>query len=481
MQSESSSAEQMLGCLFAKHFGVEAQSITMLPPSGSNRKYYRIAGGGHSAIGVFNTDHKENAAFLSFSKSLRQRGVRVPEVYAADEAYGIYLQQDLGDTTLFALLTDERKANEGSFTPHLVDLYKRVLADLASIQSVGRESIDFSKCYPRAAFDRQSMTWDLQYFKYYFLKLAHIGFDEQTLEDDFGTLMDYLETTQTDFFLYRDFQSRNIMICNDQPWYIDYQGGRRGAREYDVASLLYDAKADIPQTVREELMESYVAQLPEADRAVFESHFYAYVMIRIMQAMGAYGYRGFFEQKAHFLRSIPFAVANLRYILASHFPPLALPELRKALEAVCESEELKRMSRVTRLKVSVCSFSYKHGIPVDNSGNGGGFVFDCRALPNPGRYEQYKKLTGRDEAVVQYFADYAEEMNTFLTAAQTMLRKSIERYIERGFTSLTVSFGCTGGQHRSVFCADQTARWIRDNFDCDVDLRHWEQKHLGGL
>lgn len=469
---------ELLGNLYRTWCGSEAEHFNELPPSGSNRRYYRMSGAGGTAIGVYNADAKENRAFLSFSRSLLEAGVRVPQIYDADEAYGVYLQQDLGDETLFSYLCRKRAEASGEFTNELKELYKSVLAELVTIQCKGAEHINFDHCYPRQAFDRQSMMWDLQYFKYYFLKLAHITFDEQALENDYNTLMDYLLGVDCSKFLYRDFQSRNVMVLNGEPWFIDYQGGRYGALQYDVASLLYDAKANIPDDVRAELLDHYMQSLRCSDRNDFEQHYYGYVLIRIMQAMGAYGYRGFFERKEHFLRSIPFALDNLKNIVENHMPPIEVPELRRLWAELCESQTLRNIAAPQRLKVTVTSFSYKHGIPVDNSGNGGGFVFDCRALPNPGRYKEYKSLTGRDAEVKAFFAGVADEMNAFIDAAKQLAAMSVERYMSRGFTSLTVSFGCTGGQHRSVFCADSMAQWLADTYDIDVELKHWEQKHL---
>lgn len=468
--------KELLSELFTQWCGSKPDVISELPPSGSNRRYFRIAGGCCSAIGVYNADKKENAAFIGFSESLRNVGVQVPEVYATDEAYGIYLQQDLGDETLFSKLVQEREANDGVFTDELKSIYKKVLDSLIVIQQKGTQAIDFSLCYPRSAFDRQSMMWDLQYFKYYFLKLAHLQFDEQLLENDFDMLINYLLEVNCDNFLYRDFQSRNIMILHDEPWFIDYQGGRYGALQYDVASLLYDAKADIPQSVRDELLEYYITESKCANPDEFKKHYYAYVIIRIMQAMGAYGYRGFFERKSHFLRSIPFAIENLRNLVAKNVLPLELPELQRVWNAICDSEELKSIGNSTRLKVTVASFSYRHGIPVDNSGNGGGFVFDCRALPNPGRYEQYKQFTGCDDEVKEFFERESEVMKPFIESTRQLVRISVEKYLSRGFTSLVVNFGCTGGQHRSVYCAEQMAQWLRANYDVDVEVKHWEQR-----
>ncbi|MCQ2204728.1 MAG: phosphotransferase [Bacteroidales bacterium] len=473
--------------LYHQWSGEWPNHYTELPPSGSSRRYFRISGNdGRTAIGVYNADRKENEAFLSFSRSLRQAGVNVPEIYGEELAYGAYLQQDLGDETLYAKLTNERRDNGGAFTDSLKETYKSVLKALTVIQTRGTQAIDFDKCYPRAAFDRQSMMWDLQYFKYYFLKLSHIVFDEQALENDYNKLMDYLLEARHDYFLYRDFQSRNIMIVDGEPWFIDYQGGRRGALQYDVASLLYDAKADIPQGIRDELLAFYITELGKAiessastdkdtfDKKAFESHYYAYVLIRIMQAMGAYGYRGFFEQKAHFLKSIPFALANMSSIIDNHPLPIDVPELMRVLTSITTSEQLLSIASTTKLKVSVSSFSYKHGIPTDNSGNGGGFVFDCRALPNPGRYEKYKHLTGRDQEVIEFFAEHKDKMEEFLSPVKQIVAISVEKYVERGFTNLMINFGCTGGQHRSVYCAEQTAKWISENYDVEVTLKHWE-------
>lgn len=465
----------LLSNLYEKWSGKIVKQYIEMPPSGSNRRYYRLTGEGGTAIGVYNADRKENEAFISFSKSLREAGVNVPEIYGEELSYGIYLQQDLGDTTLYSLLTETRKKNNGVFTEELKTIYKKVLKSLTIIQTKGTDNIDFNLCYPRHSFDRQSMMWDLQYFKYYFLKLSHVVFDEQALENDYNTLMDYLLEVRHDYFLYRDFQSRNIMMVSDEPWFIDYQGGRKGALQYDVASLLYDAKADIPQHVRDELLAYYIEQIGN-NAQDFESHYYAYVLIRIMQAMGAYGYRGFFERKEHFLKSIPFALANLSSILDNHPLPIKVPELMRVLNAITTSEQLLSIASTPKLKVTVTSFSYKHGIPIDNSGNGGGFVFDCRALPNPGRYEKYKAFTGKDEIVIDFFHDVNDTMEAFLTPVKTLVGQSIEKYIERGFTSLVVNFGCTGGQHRSVYCAEQTAQWIKDNYPVDVILKHWEQK-----
>ncbi|MCQ2235877.1 MAG: phosphotransferase [Bacteroidales bacterium] len=465
----------LLVSLFEKTTGQKSSSIALLPQSGSNRKYYRIIGDkGLSLIGVYSTNRTENNTFLSFSRAMRESGLKVPQICAEDLDNNIYLQEDLGDTSLYQHILDIRE-KDGAFTSELEELYKRVLDDLKVFQQKAAKVVDFSLCYPRAAFDERSMNWDLQYFKYYFLKLAKIPFNEELLEKDFDVLKDYLLRQPLDVFLYRDFQSRNIMLRGDslEPWYIDYQGGRRGAKHYDVASLLFDAKADIPADTRTRLAEYFFADEAKEQLPVF----HAFVLIRIMQAMGAYGYRGFFERKEHFLQSIPYALCNIKYLLSNNLlPNIDIPHLRGVLEALESSPVIQSIINPAKpkLHVYVSSFSYKRVIP--NTYNGGGHTFDCRALPNPGRYAEYKQSTGKDADVIAFFDNYQDEMQKFLNAAKTIVSMSVENYMERGFDSLMVSFGCTGGQHRSVYCAENMGRWLKDTYDIDVTVRHIEQE-----
>jgi hypothetical protein len=321
------------------------------------------------------------------------------------------------------------------------------------------------------------MMWDLNYFKYYFLKLAKIPFDEQALEDDFSVLTSYLLSADSGYFLYRDFQSRNVMLKDGEVFFIDYQGGRRGALQYDLASLLYDGKADIPQNIRAELYEFYLGEIEKylpVDRHRFDEYFKGFVLIRIMQAMGAYGFRGFYEKKEHFLKSIPYALENLSGLLAGLELPIWIPELKHVLEQVCQSEFLRQIGKTeNHLTVNVSSFSYKKGLPVDTSGNGGGFVFDCRAILNPGCIDKYKELTGRDDKVKE-FIETKTEMATFLSSVKALVSQSVENYMERGFTSLSVSFGCTGGRHRSVYAAENIAAFVRNKYPVTVVLNHRE-------
>jgi hypothetical protein len=321
------------------------------------------------------------------------------------------------------------------------------------------------------------MMWDLNYFKYYFLKLAGIPFDEQALEDDYKQFTDYLMQAKSDYFLYRDFQSRNIMVKDESIYFIDYQGSRKGALQYDLASLLFDAKANIPQPVREELLEHYLGILKnyiQIDETEFRAYYTGFVIIRIMQAMGAYGFRGFYEQKAHFLASIPYALDNMKFVLENYSLPIELPTLLPLLKALTKSEKLREIG-IPKLNVTINSFSFKRGIPVDESGHGGGHVFDCRALPNPGRLEKYRNLTGKDMSVIKFLENEAD-VELFFRNCSSITEQSIRNYITRGFESLNINFGCTGGQHRSVYMAEQLAKHLKNKYDIKVILRHREQE-----
>lgn len=469
---------ELLNELFDRWCGENVTSIIKLPVSGSSREYYRITGEYSVAIGAVNPDRAENEAFIEFSRHFRSRGLAVPEIYLVDLEHHAYLQEDLGDTTLFDYLI--RSRDNGRFPESLKKLYKSVLLELQRFQITGSAGLDYSVCYPRSAFDRQSMLWDLSYFKYYFLKLAGVSFNEQELEDDYNTLIDNLLGQEREYFLYRDFQSRNILIRDNKPCFIDYQGGRKGALHYDVASLLYDSKADIPPDVRQELLEYYLENLdqyPSVNKEGFREAFYPYVLIRIMQAMGAYGFRGFYEKKQHFLQSIPYALNQLKWILDNVDLKIELPALLKVLKELPDSPKLRRYrekgGRGSTLNVSINSFSYKHGIPDDPHGHGGGYVFDCRALINPGRVEKYKKLTGKDREVIEFLSGQ-DDVEEFLNSAFSLVDLSADNYEERKFPSLMVSFGCTGGQHRSVYCAERLAEHLRDNQAVRVTLWHRE-------
>jgi aminoglycoside/choline kinase family phosphotransferase len=474
--------QKKLIALFQAWSGESVTDLQALPPSGSYREYYRLIGDGETrAIGTYNTDRKENIAFLTFSKHFRKNGCNVPEIYAEDLDSNLYLQEDLGDTTLFSLLSATRSGKE--YPEQITHFYEKVIDQLPHFQVVAGAGLDYRVCYPRSVFDRQSMMWDLNYFKYYFLKLARIPFDEQLLEDDFIALCDFLLDTEINHFLYRDFQSRNIMIRNGEPWFIDYQGGRQGALQYDLASLLYDAKADMPGEIRVQLLERYIQKLREihpVNEQKFRETYYAYVLIRIMQAMGSYGFRGYYERKTHFLKSIPYAIANLEWILENVKIPVKLPALYDVFEKLVKSDALKKIDqRENKLTVKVTSFSYKRGIPIDESGHGGGFVFDCRGLNNPGKVEALKNFNGKDEPV-KAFLEKDPEVGQFLSSVYQLVDVTVEKYQRREFTNLMVSFGCTGGQHRSVFCAEALSRHLLKKYNINLILRHFEEELRAG-
>jgi aminoglycoside/choline kinase family phosphotransferase len=462
---------------------VAPEAVLDMAGDGSSRRYHRIRGpDGITAVGGVGPDREENRAFLSFSTALREAGLPVPEVYAADENAGVWLEEDLGDTTLFDALEEARAGCEpGGFPAAMIPIYERVVEWLPRFQVHGHAAVDYSVCYPRAAFDRQSIQWDLNYFKYHFLKLAHIEFNEARLERDFEALTAFLLDCDTDYFLYRDFQSRNVMLRAGEPWFIDYQGGRKGALPYDIASLLYDAKADLPEDLRRQLLDRYLDALEalvELDRASFESTYRGYVIVRILQALGAYGYRGFFQRKPRFLRSVPYAARNLERILEGGLP-LELPELAAVFERIVDryAHESGADAAVAGLTVLLYSFSYRRGYPEDVSGHGGGFVFDCRALPNPGRLPEFRELTGHHPSVGDYLTA-RDETAAFWDHVTGLVDSQIATYLGRKFSALTVSFGCTGGQHRSVYFAERLAAHLGDAFpDVTVRLHHREQPY----
>jgi aminoglycoside/choline kinase family phosphotransferase len=442
---------------------------------GSGRKIVRLSDGHLSAIGILHDVREENVAFLEFSRHFSRRGLPVPEIYGQDLDHGAYLEEDLGDTTLFEFLSGNR--NGETIAPAVVETYRKVVAVLPRFQVEAGRDLDYSVCYPRARFDRQSIAWDLNYFKYYFLRLAGIPFNEQALEDDFDRLTEFLLSAPQDYFLYRDFQSRNVMLRDGQPFFLDYQGGRKGALQYDIASLLYDAKADLPPDLRLQLLDHYLEQLAgfiPFEREAFMLYYYAFVYVRIMQALGAYGFRGFYERKPHFLQSVPYALKNLRWLLHNVKLPVALPTLLDAFNSMLASEKLQGLAAgAENLTVRIFSFSFHRGWPKDETGNGGGFVFDGRSLPNPGREERFKTLNGRDAPVIEYL-NQQESVHQFLASVLSLVDASIHEYQRRGFKHLMVSFGCTGGRHRSVYLAEQLAKRLRGRNGVEVVLHHRE-------
>src|SRR5579872_1965146 len=461
------------------HFPVEQVQPVQGELGGSGRKIVRLTGKEKSAIGILYGVREENIAFLEFSRHFRKHGLPVPEIYGEDLEHGAYLEEDLGDTSLFELLSRNRKGEDIAL--EVVEAYRKAIATLPRFQIEAGRDLNYKVCYPRGSFDRQSIAWDLNYFKYYFLRLAGIPFSEQALEDDFSRLTKFLLSAPRDYFLYRDFQSRNIMLRDGQPYFLDYQGGRKGALQYDVASLLYDAKADLPPDLRQQLLDYYLDSLrgyANITHEAFIQHYYAFVYIRIMQALGAYGFRGFYERKVHFLQSVPYALKNLRWLLHNVKLPVALPTLIEAFNSMLGSEKLQGLaSDADNLVVRIFSFSFHRGLPKDESGNGGGFVFDGRSLPNPGREERFKALTGRDAPVIEYLHQQ-ESAHQFVASVMSLVDASVSSYQRRGFKHLMVSFGCTGGQHRSVYLAEQLAKRLRGRSGVEVIVTHRELERM---
>ena len=480
---------ERLASLFERRFGVAPAGIVGLAGDGSNRSYRRLLGpDGRSVVGVVGLDRDENRAFLSYTRSFHRVGLPVPELYAEDEDAGIYIIEDLGDTTLFDALEEARAAQPGGgvepagptlFPESMLKVYEEAVRSLPRFQVEGHAVVDYGVAYPHEEFGRQSIAWDLNYFKYHFLKLAHVPFSEARLETDFGRLADFLLAADRDAFLYRDFQSRNIMVTTAGLKFIDYQGGRRGAVHYDIASLLYDAKADLPEPVRVRLLDRYLEALEDhrpVDRPRFIELYRGFVLVRILQALGAYGYRGFFERKPRFLRSVPYAARNLQQLLRDGLP-LDLPEIEAVVSRIVDTwgGDANDSEEVASLTVQVRSFSYRRGYPEDRSGHGGGHVFDCRAIPNPGRDPEFRALTGLDGPVREYL-ERIPEAEGFLEHACALSRTQIEEYVRRGFDQFSIAFGCTGGQHRSVYFADRLATRLREEYPgVRVRLEHRER------
>ena len=466
----------ILSELFTRATGKPIGEQVVLTASGSNRRYYRLYSDNRqvSLIGVEGTSRDENHAFLTMAAHFTAQGLNVPRVLAVSEDEMEYVQEDLGDTLLFNYIAEGRKT--GVFCESEKVMLRKTMRALAQFQVKAAEDFDFNVCYPQPEFNLRSIRWDLNYFKYCFLKATGLEFQEDKLENEFERLAYILlQQKQMNAFMYRDFQSRNVMVVNEEPYIIDFQGGRRGPVYYDVASFLWQAKANFHDELRHELIEEYLDEFTNympVDKQEFYATLRHFVLFRTMQVLGAYGFRGYFEKKPHFLQSIPFAIENLRRLLKDAADDY--PYLIEVLHEMTEMKQFKEVSVRKPLVVKVYSFSFKKGIPADDSGNGGGFVFDCRAVNNPGKYERYNHVTGMDEPVIKFLEDDGE-IFPFLDAAYRLVDASVKRYKDRGFTNLMVSFGCTGGQHRSVYAAEKMAEHINEKFGVEVRLIHREQ------
>lgn len=507
--------------LYKQWKGGGPANVQQIPGGGSNRTYFRLTDtDGKTVIGVIGTSRDEDHAFIYLTEHFTRRKLPVPKILAYSDDHLRYFQTDLGSTSLFDAIKGGREAG-GRYTLKEQDLLRRTIRELPNMQIRGARELDFSNCYPQAEFDVDSVLFDLNYFKYCFLKATEIDFHELKLEADFRLFAKDLTAETSDSFLYRDFQARNVMLDHDgNPWFIDYQGGRKGPYYYDLASFLWQASARYPHKLRRELVYEYYNSLKNYIEVPPVRHFVnrltLFVLFRTLQVLGAYGFRGYFEQKKHFIESIPPAIQNLRELLATAWPhsqrsvtspsPLHYPYLMDILQQLTELPQFQQIeTTATRadgykttnlnpykthpqdgpatfskydaqgpLVVKVYSFSYRKGIPEDESGNGGGYVFDCRSTHNPGRYEPYKQLTGLDEPVIRFLEDDGEIL-TFLDSIYKLADAHVRRYIQRGFTSLMFSFGCTGGQHRSVYSAQHLAEHIHEKFGIEVRICHREQ------
>jgi len=454
-------------------------TLEILPRSGSDRIYFRIHAESGTYIATYNHHVKENNTFLHFTEHFHSCGCHVPEIFAVNESQTIYIQEDFGSECLLD------KVEMHGHTEYVYNLFKKSLKELVHLQIAGDAGLNYDLCITSKEFGKQAIISDLLYFKYYFLDTLKIPYDKENLIDDFEALGTYLTYVDHKFFMFRDFQSRNIMVRNDEVYFIDYQGGMKGALQYDVASMLWQAKAELSDEWKYNLLEYYMDCVEgvlkeELDRTRFVSQYNGYAMIRLLQVLGAYGFRGLFERKAHFLSSIPLALKNLQWFVENKRIGIGLPEFERLLKLIVADEVIRKFESIqatedTPLIVKVNSFSYKNGCPPDTSGNGGGFVFDCRGILNPGRIPEYKSYTGRDKQVID-FLEQNTRMSDFLNSVYNMIDIVVEDYIKRGFSNLQVNFGCTGGQHRSVYAAEALARHLKNKFRVKLDVNHVEQE-----
>ena len=458
--------------LFESYTGQKAIGTEELNSSGSNRRYFRLKGGNISVIGVVGTNRDENNAFIRLSRHFLEKGIRVPKVLAVSDDCMRYIQEDLGDDQLYKLVSQGRES--GQYSSYESGLLCHAMEMLPKVQFKGAQGLDWSVCFPEPAFNERMVMFDLNYFKYCFLKATGLEFNEVRLQEDFEHLKDDLMQDMGDTFMYRDFQARNVMVKDGEPYFIDFQGGRKGPIYYDVASFVWQARSRYPEKLRKEMVQTYLTALKgytKVDEEHFHERLRLFVLFRSLQVLGAYGFRGYFEKKPHFLASVPFALSNLRRLLQKPFT--AYPYLNEILTKLTTMAQFNNIVEDKRLEVSICSFAYKKGIPVDNSGNGGGYVFDCRAINNPGKFEYYRQFTGLDPEVIKFLEDDGG-ITKFLDNVYSMVDNHVKCFMERKFTHLQVCFGCTGGQHRSVYCAEHLASHLSEKYDIKITVTHRE-------
>lgn len=467
--------------LYKSWSGAEPAEVEVIEQSGSDRRYFRLRNSaGETVIGTHGLNVPENEAFIYFADHFTKKELQVPNILAVSYDRTIYLQEDFGDVSLLNIL------EEKGYTEEVYELFRTSLHHLARLQVLGDEGLNYDKCLTNKEFGRQAIMADFLYFKYYFLDALQRPYDKQQLIYDFEALSNYLTHTEFKSFMFRDFQSRNIQVTEGKDvHFIDFQGGMKGAPQYDVASAIWQARANLPDTWKERLLEDYMNSFESVigaslDRDAFRSQYNGYVLIRLLQVLGAYGFRGLFERKAQFLTSIPAALQNLKWFIENNNLGISVPEFKRVL-AICVGDDIiQRFTPIqaddsTPLVVRICSFSYKKGIPQDETGNGGGFLFDMRGIDNPGRHNEYKEIHGRDKPVMEYL-ERQTRMQEFLNSVFDIVDVSVETYIQRGFANLFVGFGCTGGQHRSVYAADALARHLRNKYKVKIDLCHVVQE-----
>lgn len=460
-----------LRILYAEYYNIasgDSVEVKSLPRAGGDRRYFRMTSAAGQCIGSYDPDASDAKCFVNLARNFHKAQLDVPQIYAISDDFHFYLQEDLGDVSLFSIL------GKGSVWPTVLMTVVR----LANLQKAPREL--WEKEVQTSELSYRQIKWDLNYFKYDFLKPYGINFDEEMLENDFELLAARILCIPRRFwgFMLRDCQSRNVML-NKAPVFIDFQGGRFGPCLYDAISLLWQARAGFSSDFRMEMLAMYAIQFcGDKDEACkMLSYMDNLVIFRTLQVLGAYGFRGLIQHRNHFVKSIPGAVENLRQLLVEDSLD-EYPELKKVCFRLIEKSNCSNAEKSENLRVEVFSFSYKNGYPQDLSGNGGGFMFDCRAMHNPGRYDEYKSLTGRDKAVIE-FLEKRGEAQPFLDNVWSLTDSAVERYLGRGFTNLQIGFGCTGGQHRSVYCAEATASHIQRLFpEVEVVLTHREHPEI---
>lgn len=469
----------LIKALFESHFTDTLTELETLPQSGSDRRYFRLHTATNSYIGTYGLNIQENETFIYFSQHFKEKGLAVPIVFCKNNEGTAYIQEDFGNESLL------NRLETLGYTDEVYNLFKESLHQLARLQVLGNENLSYDYCLTAKEFGKQAILSDLLYFKYYFLDTLKAPYDKQAMLNDFDTLASYLTNTDNQYFMFRDFQSRNVMLQDNKPYFIDFQGGMKGAPQYDAASMIWQARAELPDQWKKDLLENYMDSLDEilqtkVDRTLFVGQYYGYVLIRLLQVLGAYGFRGLFERKAQFLTSIPLALRNMKWFIENQPMAVAVPEFKRMLKYIVSDEIVQRFEpqqadENTPLTVYINSFSFlKNGYPKDETENGGGYVFDCRGILNPGRINEYKTQSGQDKEVIDYLEQHTK-MPDFLNNVYNIVDISVEDYLKRGFESLMINFGCTGGQHRSVYAAIQTARHLRNKYKVRTVVQHINQ------